>query len=52
MDSDNNTPKKPKELPLFIGEDGKLTVFYNNLECEVIGARTTIFCDSWMGTVK
>lgn len=52
MDSDN-TPKQSNEIPLFIGEDGKLTAFYNDLECEIIGARTNIYKgDGWMGKAK
>ena len=37
---------------LFIGEDGKLSVYYKDDECEVVGFVTTIFCDCFEVKLK
>lgn len=42
-----------KELSqLFIGEDGLLSAFVNDDECEIIGFQTTIFFEAFLIKVK
>lgn len=45
--------KNEQELSeIFIGEDGLLSIFHNDHECEVVGGNSDIFCDSFIGKQK
>jgi hypothetical protein len=52
MANDNNNPKKSKgskELSeLFIDEHGRLSVWIDDNECEVIGFQSNIFADGFL----
>jgi len=37
---------------MFIGEDGTLSMFLNNDECQIVGGISTIFGDGWSATKK
>jgi len=49
MENTNRTHTKcGKELSaMFIGDDGILSVFINDEECEVIGSKSTVFFDAF-----
>lgn len=40
------------ELGLFIGDDGKLSIFHDDHECEVTGVVSNVFGESLIGKVK
>jgi hypothetical protein len=37
---------------MFVGEDGTLTAFLNNKECEIVGGMSTPFGDGMVAIVK
>ena len=46
-------PNDKNELSeIFIGEDGLLSIYHNNHECEITGALSTVFGDSLVGKQK
>lgn len=44
--------KELSDLELFIGEDGLLSIYHNDQECEITGCKSNIFGDGLVGRPK
>lgn len=47
-----HAPNGEELSEMFIGEDGLVSIFYNDDEAEVIGGRTDVFGDAMIVKIK